>query len=1392
MPSAGDGSNPINKPSPQPDQAVPGDRIDLPDAPDNLAPRDASSTIPTDVNATGAYKPGANPANENGPQSEGANRVGAYLVLGQMFGRYRVERELGRGGMGAVYLALDTHLDRRVALKIPFFLFGNAAELIVRFYREARAMATVHHANICPVYDVGEINGQPFLSMAFIEGQTLTQAQRTRGQIPTPVVAQWMRTIALAVQKAHEAGVIHRDLKPSNVMITVDDEPIVMDFGLARRNKVGEAELTQSGLLLGSPAYMAPEQVEARHQDFGPWTDVWAMGVMLFELLTGHRPFKGTSTAAMLGRIVERDPETFSNLGCVLPATLEAICVKALVKDIKQRYQSARAFADDLARFAARTEAPIVPATPSRASASPLEPESPSDGSHRRRRDAELRQVTIAVFNFELSGINGDVEARNNVTKEFRQFVTTCVKRYNGATMTSSGQEVLACFGFPVAYEDSAQRAIRAALLVLAEAAKHDAAGTALLPPSTSIWATLHTGEVIAEDTDDGENSITVVGEARTMAVRLDGIAEPGSVVVSAATHHQAGLFFETVSLGAQRVRGIPQPVELFRVIKAAASRNRVELVDPGNLTPLVGRDTELSVLKDRWEQAIEELGQVVLLIGDAGLGKSRLIREIREHITATRLEDEPAVIEFRCSQYHQSTGFFPAVEYLTRLLDLERIPTSSDRLKVIEHYLSELGLGSPVEVTLLASLLSVPMDDRYPPLGVTPQRQKEMTDDFLRKWLRELSRRRPTLFIIEDLHWVDPTTLDLIKGHVENFEVGRLLTILTFRPEFQTPWRSFPHQTQIALSRLTKRQIADLMKRSAKRQDIPESVVQQVVERTDGVPLFIEEFTNLVVESGMLDGSVVSDAFVRQTIPATLQDLLIARLDRMASNPDVVQLASAIGREFPYSLLAAASDLPKNELQTELNKLVSAEVLFQKGRIPDAKYIFKHALIQDSAYRSLLKKRRQHFHLKIATALESYFPDVVESQPELLAQHFTQTEQTDKAIAYWQKAGQKSQARSAVLEAVDAFQRGLQIIATLPEGPERDGLELQFQMPLGGAFVQAKGYAAPEPGAAFGRAREICEKLGQKQMLGFVLTGLWGWHLVRAELEHCLRLGNDLLQLSEQLDDSGLRVEACWAMTCTLFYVGRFSESVAHARRGIEMHDRHPELSGPFAAVTGQDAGVTTRGYMALSLFCLGERDAALAASQAAVDLARRMKAPFSLAMAHYHGGWLRLWCGMTAAARDMSNEALTLNRQLSFEHYIKLELLTQAILPILDGGASPEQLEAGVANVRQGMAGYRATGSGVHFSHPFSILANTLLRLGKLDEADAELDSAFANQNATGERFLDAELHRLRAEIQLARGDKQAALDTVTKAIAIAETQQSRAWGKRAEETRMRCVGV
>ncbi len=1298
----------------------------------------------------------------------------------KQFGRYRILSELGRGGMGAVFQALDGELDRKVALKIPFFKEDDEKEAVQRFYREAKAMAVVQHANLCPVFDVGRFGEWHFLTMAFIDGQPLSNMLKDSNFLSVTQAATLMKTVAVAVQKAHEAGIVHRDLKPANIMLTKDGDPIIMDFGLARRKSTGEADLTQTGAVFGSPAYMAPEQVEARHDEIGPATDVYALGVILYQMVTGHRPFQG-SVASIFGQIVSNVPAPPSKWRQGLPPELDAICLKALAKSPANRHASAAKFAEELSYLVNPAGSDVKTISyhtrPDVESAAGAEAESTSN--NRSRRDAELRQVTVAVFNYESDGDEGSIsmnrasmssqsEMLHEQSQSFAAFVTEQAAELGGVTVQGTGQEVLTCFGFPQAFEDAPHRAIRAALQVMRKLAVADPKGVKL-PPASQVWVVLHSGEAVAEVSEGSQGpSVSLVGEARNTALRLSAIVEPGTVVVSTATHARVALYFECESLGTQRVRGISQPVELFKVNKEAASRNRVELVDPGNLSPLVGRNTELAILKDRWEQAQDSLGQIVLLIGDAGLGKSRLIRELREHVIDSDTEDA-AVIEWRCAQHQQGTSFFPVIEFLTRLFDFENL-SAADRLETVVRYLREWKIESAENVALLCGLLGVATDSRFPALALPPQKVKERTEKLLLQWLKQMVEISPMLFIVEDLHWLDPSTLELLEKHVSEFETGRMLSILTFRPEFETPWKSKPHQTQIALSRLTKRQIGEMMRKRTKRSDIPEPILQQVIERTDGIPLFVEEFTVVILESGILDRPDINEenSSLLNVIPATLRDLLLSRLDRMAADREVIQLASTIGREFSFSLLSAACTLPENQLLGELDKLLSAGILFKKGEGSDASYIFNHALLQDAAYRSMLTKRRQSCHQNIAQALELHFTDIVHAQPALLAHHYTEAGITEKAIDYWMKAGQKSQEQSANIEAIQHFEKGLAQTMLLPESSERDVLELNLKLPLTGALMAVQGYAAKEVEPVQNRCIEICRQLGEGSPLFLVMFTNWEWLFIRGRFADCFRRCDELLALAKEKQGPGMMGEARWALTCTSFYAGDFASAHDHAVIGSQNH--HREASIEFAKITQQNSGSLNLIFLGSSLWQLGFADQGLSWSLKALDLTLDLKHAFTEAMIYWQIAQVYDFAGMGDKTIEYGERCLKIADEQGFVFWAALGTACVGV-GLKHLGRYDEAIEA----LQKALVQVEATGSFILFTKYRAHLADSLWQSGQRDAAVKQLDQAFADQSG-GELFMHSELLRIRGDFQFDKGDLDAAEATYGESLAVARKQSAK----------------
>ncbi len=1303
------------------------------------------------------------------------------------FGRYRIEQELGRGGMGAVFLAHDGQLDRKVAIKIPLFSEKNTAIAIERFRREARAMATLQHANLCPIYDVGQFERWHFLIMAYIDGQTLTRKLKEDGLTVFQSMSL-ITKIALALQKAHDTGIVHRDLKPSNIMLRDELEPVVMDFGLARRESVSEVEITHANTLLGSPAFMAPEQVEARHDDVGPHTDVYAMGVILYRMLTGRLPFTGSS-AAVFGQIVSSDPVPPSQVRAGLPPAIDALCMKAMAKSPADRYGSALEFSLALTRYMeeSRDVSPTLDGTQPETSGTSNPPnfddnDESDNSSLRRSRDAEKRQLTVMICNCdatdpEESLASLDPEDQRDILTSFQQLCEEVTNRFGGTVVQSTGQELLLCFGYPTAYEDAAHRAVRAGLVIQEEIKRLNEIFEEEKKPPLSAWTAIHTGMVVAGEQSVSESQVdtlSIIGEARTVTGRLESFAEPEQVIVSDTTHRLVRDFFVCESQGTQKIRGIPKPVEIFRVMKESTTRNRVELIDSADLTPLVGRDMELGIIKDRWEHAVEGAGQVVLLIGDAGLGKSRLMREIKQHVTGEDFDEPVHVIEWRCSPYHEGSRLFPAIDFFERLLEFSREESDLERLGKLARHLNEVKLDDPESMAIFASLLSISPDERCASLDLSPARQKEKTQELLLEWLHEYASQRAVLFIVEDLHWVDPTTLELLTGHVDQGLHESVLTLMSFRPEFRTPWQSYSHMTQVALTKLTKRQIGEMIRHKTGFDDIPQQIVARLAERTDGVPLFVEEFTQMVMESGALDaGSADNDvAAAINAIPVTLHDLLAARLDRLESDPGVAQLGAAIGREFEYELIRSACTLDEDKLQAELGKLVEAELLFQKGRPPKSTYIFKHALIQDAAYNSLLKQKRQQFHLKIAETLERNFEQTSVAQPELLGHHFSEAGELEKGIQYWLMAGQRAQQRSANHEAISHLTRGLSLLQTLAETPERDQSELAFQLTLAPVLMAARGWSAPEVGTAIERAQQLVSQYGTVEDQFFVMWGLWGWRIIRADMDICTGIAAQITQLVDQAPENiSLLPEACWVAGCTAYYKGDFSTSLPLLEQGFELSDGDKVLE--YALKTGQCCNVMCLSHSALALWQLGFVDQATRRADETVQLGKQLNHPFSYAMSLFFSRQVLEFCGRHDEASKRIDEEYAVCHDNGFVFFEVHAIFGRGVNLLRRGKIDDARIQ-----FEQGLKMLHATGGNLSMDHPYRNIAEAFLMADLHDDAVKWLQLGFDLVNNHNERGMESEFLRLQADLELKIGNEQGAEKLYGQALEVARKQKARSW--------------
>jgi class 3 adenylate cyclase len=705
-----------------------------------------------------------------------------------------------------------------------------------------------------------------------------------------------------------------------------------------------------------------------------------------------------------------------------------------------------------------------------------------------------------------------DPEDWRDVVREYQRVCTDVIQRYDGHTAQLLGDGLLVYFGYPHAHEDDPQRAVRTGLGILAAMGDLRTRLNQEKSIQLALRIGIHTGLVVVGAMGGvGRQEQLALGETPNIAARIQGLAAPNTVVMSDATYRLVQGYFQCQDMGAQTLRGVAEPLTVFQGLRESGATSRLDIAQSRGLTPLVGREQEVGLLLERWEQAKAGHGQVILLTGEAGIGKSRLVQVLKEHVA-----NEPHTRwECRSSEYAQNTALFPLTDLFQRLLRFEAHETADTKWEKLTHALSQYRLPLEESVQLFAPVLAVPLPEHhYPPLNLSPQRQRQKTLETIVTLLLEQAEQHPVLFILEDLHWTDPSTLEYIALLLDQTPTASLLVLLTCRPSFQPAWHHRSYLTEMTLNRLSRNQIEQMTTHVAGRKTLPQEVMQQLVERTDGVPLFVEEMTKAILESGYLTETnthyALTGALSTFAIPVTLQDSLMARLDRLMTGKVIAQLGATIGRQFSYALLQAVSQLDEVMLQHELGRLVEAEIVYQRNVLPQATYTFKHALIQDAAYASLLKSTRQQYHQRIAQVLEAQFPESV-TMPELLAQHYTAAGLTAKAVHYWYHAGQRASERSAHVEAIAHLRQGLALLATLPETPERTRREVDMLIALGVSLRATKGSGAPEMQQIYTYARQRCEHLDAPHQLVSILRGLWNYSNVRTEFQTAHTLGEQL-----------------------------------------------------------------------------------------------------------------------------------------------------------------------------------------------------------------------------------------------------------------------------------------
>jgi class 3 adenylate cyclase/predicted ATPase len=965
-----------------------------------------------------------------------------------------------------------------------------------------------------------------------------------------------------------------------------------------------------------------------------------------------------------------------------------------------------------------------------------------------------------------------DPEDMREIVRAYQEVCTAVIDRFEGYIAQYLGDGLLVYFGYPHSHEDDAQRAVRAALGIV----------EAMEQPSThlrrqrdvplSVRVGIHTGIVVVGEIGSGtRHEHLALGETPNLSARLQAIAEPDTVVISATTHRLIERWFVCRDLGVHAVKGTSTPLQVYRVLSDRSVPGGLEAVS-GGVTPLVGRDQELGLLLGRWEQVKDGLGQVVLLSGEPGIGKSRLVRVVKDHIAS-----EPHLRwECRCSAYHQDSALHPLIDLFERALEFGRDETPRERWAKIEAALARRSLAQPETVALWAAFLSVPIREPHPPLNLSPQRQKQKTLEAIVTLLSALAAEQPLLFIIEDLHWADPSTRELIELVLDQVAAVPILMLLTARPDFRAPWAKRGHLTDLTVHRLTQKQAALMVERMTGGKPLPADVLQQIVAKTDGVPLFVEELTKMVLESGLLheerDRYALTGALPPLAIPSTLRDSLMARLDRLATVKEVAQIGAALGRTFHYELLGAVASVDDATLQRALARLVESELLHRRGVPPDATYIFKHALIQETAYQSMLKSRRQQLHTRIAETLVERFPETAATQPELVAHHYTEAGLAAEAVDYWRKAGRRAIERSANAEAAAHLTRGLEVLEKLPDGSERLGRELDLRTALGPALMAIKGFGSPEVANTYARARELCQRIGDTPKLFAVLRGLWEFYEIRADAETGRELAEQLLQLAEQSGDRTLLVIAHDVVQDTSLWLGEYTKTRAYMERGLALYD--PQADRALAFVHGgYDPAMACHCFGGHALWYLGYADRAVTHSREALALADQLAHPPTLVFALSHAAVLHQFRGEPRLAQKRSDAAIALAKEHGFDFW-----LAHATIP--HGWALVQQghTDEGLAEIVDGLARYQATGAELERPLWIALLADAYARAGRPERGLAAVEEALADVEKTGVRFHEAELRRLKGELLL-RGpapSEDGAAVCFLRAIETARQRQAR----------------
>lgn len=987
---------------------------------------------------------------------------------------------------------------------------------------------------------------------------------------------------------------------------------------------------------------------------------------------------------------------------------------------------------------------------------------------------AERRQLTV-LFSDMIDSTplseRLDPEDLREIIRNYQDACTSAIFLYEGYLANFLGDGVLAYFGYPSAHEDDARRAVRAGLNIVESIQSISQRTQEKFGIALQVRVGIHTGLAVVGDIDKSDTleSRLIIGQTPNLAARIQSTAKPDTVHVSGNTYNLIRGYFESTELGAHQLKGISQAVPVYRINCASTVTSRLE-INHGQLIPFVGREPELALLHQKWRDVQTGKGQIVLLSGEAGVGKSRLQHALKDYVLAT---SESWVIELRNSPYHRSSAFYPVIDFLERtVFRFEKNESPDEKLTRIEEFLVQYQTDLAESVPLIALLLSIPLNTRYDPPALTPQRQKQKTIELLSVIFLQRAKRQPVLFIVEDLHWSDPSSLEFIEHLMAHCNDYTILVLLIYRSKFKPAWHARDNMSAIELAGLSQANAAEIIRCISNTKELPREAIEHIIEKTDGVPLFLEELTKSMIESGMLisrDNRYELSAPIHTLgIPATIQDSLTARLDRFPQAKQIAQLASVIGREFSFDILQSIPGAHCQNLRTYLATLVQAGILFENGSQSNTLYSFRHALIQDTAYSSLLKSARKSYHKLIAESIEKTSLHIVETQPELLAQHYTKADETEKAIQYWLTAGLRALQHSANVESISHLKQGLELVKSVQDNSQRTSFEVQLYSTIGPALIATRGFGDTEVGQTYQKLGKLSQHVSNDLHLNVALWGQWVYSLVRGDLTKAHALSLEMKKTGQQSNNMAIQIEGHWTLGDTLFWLADFNAANRELEKAIESYD--PEQHHIHAYIHGQDPCVAAHCYRSCNYWHMGYPDKAHAENKAAIDLAHTLRHPFSIGWSLAFAFMVRMFGNEYQEAKEWSEHTIAYCSEQAYPFWLNAAAIVHGWSVSLLG-----EPESGLPAIEQGLADWDLIGSVIVRPMFMGLYAEALGVAGQTGKALNIADEAIALTRKHSEIASELDLHRIKGELLKKIGQLTEAETSFRLGIARSHTYHS-----------------